>query len=56
MNNRKGTRGDQIVQVALRMPDIRDERAKEILRQLSEIDSEDPRKELWEGQEETANA
>jgi molecular chaperone DnaJ len=56
MNNRKGTRGDQIVQVALRMPDIRDERAKEILRQLSEIDSEDPRKELWEGQEETASA
>jgi molecular chaperone DnaJ len=56
MNNRKGTRGDQIVQVALRMPDIRDERAKEILRQLSEIDSEDPRKELWEGQEDTANA
>jgi molecular chaperone DnaJ len=55
LNNRKGTRGDQIVQVALRMPDIRDEKAKELLRQLSELDHEDPRKELWEGQEE-ANA
>ncbi|HKD05023.1 MAG TPA: molecular chaperone DnaJ [Bryobacteraceae bacterium] len=50
-NSRKGTQGDQIVQVALRMPDIRDERAKELLRKLAEIDSEDPRKDLWEGQE-----
>jgi molecular chaperone DnaJ len=50
-NSRKGTQGDQIVQVALRMPDIRDERAKDLLRKLAEIDSEDPRKDLWEGQE-----
>jgi molecular chaperone DnaJ len=51
MNSRKGTRGDQIVQVQLQMPDIRDERTKEILRQLSEMAStdpkDDPRKELW---------
>ncbi|HZL58051.1 MAG TPA: DnaJ C-terminal domain-containing protein [Bryobacteraceae bacterium] len=52
LNSRKGTRGDQIVQVALRMPDIRDERTKELLKQLSEIDPEDPRKDLWKGQEE----
>jgi molecular chaperone DnaJ len=50
-NSRKGSQGDQIVQVALRMPDIRDERAKELLRKLAEIDAEDPRKDLWEGQE-----
>ena len=52
MNSRKGTRGDQIVQVALRMPDIRDERAKELLKQLSELENEDPRKDIWKGQEE----
>jgi molecular chaperone DnaJ len=51
MNSRKGTRGDQIVQVSLKMPDIRDERTKDLLRKLGEVESEDPRKELWEGQE-----
>jgi molecular chaperone DnaJ len=50
MNSRKGTRGDQIVQVSLQMPDIRDERTKELLRQLAEVYPADPRKELWEGQ------
>jgi molecular chaperone DnaJ len=49
MNARKGTRGDQIVQVSLTMPDIRDEKTKDLLRQLSELYPEDPRKELWEG-------
>ncbi len=47
MNTRKGTRGDQIVQVQLQMPDIRDERTKELLRQLAELHTEDPRKEMW---------
>jgi len=46
-NARKGSRGDQIVQVQLQMPDIRDERTKEILRQLAELHTEDPRKEMW---------
>ena len=49
LNSRKGTRGDQIVQVQLQMPDIRDERTKEILRQLAELHTEDPRKEIWAG-------
>lgn len=49
LNSRKGTRGDQIVQVQLQMPDIRDERAKEILRQMAALQTEDPRKDLWEG-------
>ena len=35
------------------MPDIRDERAKEILRQLAELQTEDPRKEIWDGQQES---
>jgi len=48
MNNRKGTRGDQIVQVSLTMPDIRDERTKELLRQMAELYPEDPRKDLFE--------
>jgi molecular chaperone DnaJ len=53
LNSRKGTRGDQIVQVQLQMPDIRDERTKEILRQLAELQTEDPRKEIWEGQQDS---
>jgi molecular chaperone DnaJ len=53
MNSRKDARGDQIVQVQLQMPDIRDERAKEILRQLAELQTEDPRKEIWDGQQDT---
>ena len=50
LNSRKGTRGDQIVQVQLQMPDMRDEKTKEILRQLAELHPEDPRKDLWEDQ------
>jgi len=50
MNVRKAVRGDQIVQVSLTMPDIRDERTKDLLRQMSELYPEDPRKDLWEGQ------
>jgi molecular chaperone DnaJ len=53
LNSRKGTRGDQIVQVQLQMPDIRDERTKEILRQLAELQTEDPRKEIWDGQQDS---
>ena len=49
LNTRKGTRGDQIVQVQIQMPDMRDERTKEILRQMAELHTEDPRKEIWQG-------
>jgi molecular chaperone DnaJ len=51
MNARKGTRGDQIVHVILQMPDTRDERTKEILRQLTTLYPEDPRKQMWESQD-----
>ena len=46
-NSRKNTRGDQIVEVVLKAPDIHNERTKEILRELSSVDSADPRAELW---------
>ena len=47
MNTRKGTRGDQIVEVDLQAPKVQDERTKEILRELAQLHQEDPRKELW---------
>src|SRR5579872_4420788 len=42
-NTRKGTKGDQIVQVVLKAPEIRDEKTKELLRELAELHPEDPR-------------
>ena len=50
-NPRKGTRGDQIVQVILKAPEIRDERTKEILRELAELHPEDPRADMWTPEE-----
>ncbi len=50
-NARKGTRGDQIVQVNLAMPDVRDEKTKELLRQLVTCYTEDPRAELFAAEE-----
>jgi molecular chaperone DnaJ len=47
-NTRKGTAGDQIVEVSLVVPKVRDERTKEILRELSQLHPEDPRAEIWE--------
>jgi molecular chaperone DnaJ len=47
-NTRKNARGDQIVQVTLKAPLIRDERTKELLRELAELHPEDPRQELWQ--------
>ncbi len=46
-NSRKGTKGDQIVQVVLKAPEIRDEKTKELLRELAELHPEDPRAGLW---------
>jgi molecular chaperone DnaJ len=46
-NMRKGTKGDQIVKVVLKAPEIRDERTKELLRELAELHPEDPRAGLW---------
>ncbi len=46
-NSRKNTRGDQIVEVEVRVPDMRDERTREILRELGRLQLEDPRAEMW---------
>jgi molecular chaperone DnaJ len=46
-NARKNSRGDQIVEVVLRSPKVQDERTRELLRQLSEVQTEDPRAEIW---------
>jgi molecular chaperone DnaJ len=47
LNSRKGARGDQIVEVAVQAPRVRDERTKELLRELAALNSEDPRADMW---------
>lgn len=47
-NSRKDARGDLIVQVHLVMPDTREERTRELLKQLGDCYPEDPRSQLWE--------
>jgi molecular chaperone DnaJ len=44
---KEGTRGDEIVEIKLTVPMPRDERSKEILRELAKLNPEDPRAELW---------
>jgi molecular chaperone DnaJ len=46
-NSRTNQRGDQIVEVSLAAPDPRDERTRELLRELSKLQPEDPRAEIW---------
>jgi len=46
-NARKSTRGDEIVEVVIQAPKMDDERTREILRELSQVSKEDPRKEIW---------
>ena len=47
LNSRKNARGDQIVEVAVQPPKVRDERTKEILRELAQLNPEDPREQIW---------
>ena len=44
---KEGARGDEIVEVKITVPMPRDERSKEILRELAKLNPEDPRAELW---------
>src|SRR6476660_1613225 len=44
---KEGARGDEIVEIRLTVPMPRDERSKEILRELAKLNPEDPRAELW---------
>jgi molecular chaperone DnaJ len=46
-NTRKNQRGDEIVEVVIQAPKVHDERTKELLRELSHLNAEDPRREMW---------
>ena len=45
----EGTRGDQIVTVEMVVPQLRDERSKEILREFAKLNPEDPREATFAG-------
>jgi len=47
LNQRTNQRGDQIVEVAIQAPDPRDERTRELLQKLRDLNPEDPRAEVW---------
>jgi molecular chaperone DnaJ len=44
---KEGVRGDEIVEITVSVPMPRDERTKELLRELAKLNPEDPREELW---------
>ena len=44
---REGVRGDEIVEITITVPMPRDERTKELLREMAKLNPEDPRAELW---------
>jgi molecular chaperone DnaJ len=46
-NSRKSSRGDQIVEIVIQAPDVRDERTREMLKELARLDARDPRADLW---------
>ncbi len=44
---KEGARGDEIVEIKVTVPMPRDEKTKELLRELARLNPEDPRAELW---------
>jgi molecular chaperone DnaJ len=46
-NGRKNARGDEIVEVVLRAPDVHNERTRELLRELAQVQTEDVRSDMW---------
>jgi molecular chaperone DnaJ len=46
-NARKNSRGDEIVEVVLRAPDVHDERTRELLRELAQVQTTDVRSDIW---------
>lgn len=46
-NSRKNARGDEIVEVVLRAPDVHDERTRELLRELAQVQTDDVRSDIW---------
>jgi molecular chaperone DnaJ len=47
LNARSNQRGDQIVEVVIEAPVVRDERTKELLREYAQLHPEDPREPVW---------
>ncbi len=47
LNSRKNQRGDQIVEISIQAPDIRDDKTRELLRELARLDPRDPRAAIW---------
>jgi molecular chaperone DnaJ len=43
----EGQRGDEIVEVKIVAPMPKDEKTKELLREIAKLNPEDPREELW---------
>ncbi len=46
-NGRKNSRGDEIVEVFLQAPDVGDERTRELLRELAQVQTDDVRSDIW---------
>jgi molecular chaperone DnaJ len=44
---KEGARGDEIVTVEVAVPQVRDERSREILKELAKLNTEDPRAGIW---------
>jgi len=44
---KEGVRGDEIVEIKVTVPMPRDEKTKELLRELAKLNPEDPRADLW---------
>jgi len=44
----ESVRGDQIVTVEIIVPQLKDERSKEILREFAKLNPEDPRGAIWD--------
>jgi molecular chaperone DnaJ len=44
---KEGTRGDEIVEIKIVPPNVRDEKSKELLRELGKLNPEDLREPLW---------
>ncbi len=44
---KEGARGDEIVTVEVAVPQLRDERSREILREFAKLNPEDPREAIW---------
>ncbi|MFL6414050.1 MAG: DnaJ C-terminal domain-containing protein [Bryobacteraceae bacterium] len=46
-NARKNSRGDEIIEVSIQCPDVRNERTRELLRDLAQVQTQDVRADIW---------